>query len=638
MDDFARLVIEENPELPVVKKDLADSWICGTMSMPTAVIAARIARALTPTAEFLETYLAANGVEAFPVSSQAIYDDTARFAEHTWGADYKKFYSENGPGPKDGAAKHRYGTDWQEDQKKYPSKKLVASWEEKSTHAYRAEAASLKAVSENMHRLAASVNVQGSKVVVFNPLPYERDGFVYVDAPGTFSGQLKNLLTGAIAAVKKSDSGFCFLAEGVPASGYVTYVPVKEKTSAGSDLAVDEKGQTIENQFFKLRFSPETGSIASIIEKSSGTELVDHNSSYKFGQYLYERFSQKDLDRYNSQYIRSAWAHLDHMRSHLPPEVPHLDFPATDMKLAIIKDEISVSGTLSGTPDIASKIPEKYRAGLVYAKRIEIKVTLFSDKPFIDISWSIDGKQEEPWPEAGWLCFPLKTEKPEYRLGALGSVVNPATDIVTGADNDMYCVSDGIAVKDGNNSVVINPVDSPMVCLGYPKLWYHHKTYETPPESTVFVNLFNNCWGTNFREWTGGSWSSRIRISRCADYQDGAGLKSPSREIRLPLQGIMTSASGGKLPAHGSGITLSRKDVYMTTYGKNPFGEGMILRLWDQSGKDGDCEIIFPNSQAPASLVSCDLYSRPNGQTVTVKDGRCTVFIGRNAPASFMLR
>ena len=638
MDDFARLVMEEKPELPVVSKDLADSWIYGTMSMPQAVIAARQARALVQTADLLEATLAANGVEAFPVPSQAIYDDTARFAEHTWGADYKVFYSEQGPGPRGGAAKHRYGADWQDDMKKYPPKKLMASWEEKGVHAYRAEAASLKAVSENMQRLAASVNVQGDKVVVFNPLPYERDGVVCVDTPGTFSGQLKDLRTGAIVAVKKTDSGFCFLAEGVPASGYVTYVPVKSKARAGRDLAVDEKEQTIENRFFKLRFSPETGSIASIIEKSSGAELVQQNSSYKFGQYLYERFSQKDLERYNSQYIRAGWAHLDHMRSHLPPEVPHLDLPATGLKLAVSKDEISVSGTLSGTPDIASKIPEQYRAGSVYAKRIEIKVTLFSDKPFIDIAWSIDGKQEEPWPEAGWLCFPLKTEKPEYRLGALGCVVNPATDIVAGADSDMASVSEGLAVKDGNSAVVIDPVDSPMVCLGYPKLWYYRKAYETPPESTVFVNLFNNCWGTNFQEWNGGTWSSRIRISRCADYQDGACLKAPSRELRLPLQGIMTSASGGKLPAYGSGITLSRKDVYLTTYGKNPFGEGMILRLWDQSGKDGDCEIIFPKSQTPAALVICDLYSRPTGQTVPVKDGRCRVLIGRNAPASFMLR
>jgi alpha-mannosidase len=640
MGDFAKLVIEEAPELPVVRKDLADSWILGTQSMPQAAMVARNARARAEAAGSLETYLAFAGVDAYRTPLRTIYDDTARFAEHTYGADYKKFYNtrRTSHGWSDQRAEwHRYGQEWRDDMENAPPELLMDSWKEKAAHAYRAEAATVEALSENMRKLAASVGVDGDRVIVFNPLPFTRGGVVEVDGAAPATGRLRNLRTDAIVAVETTAAGFRFMADDVPGCGYITFVPAEGEAEPNRDLATDEAAGIIENRFFRIRFAPETGSIASIVEKNTGRELVNGDSTYKFGQYLYERFSQEDLERYDGAYIRAKWAHLDHLRSSVPGDVPHLNVPVTELALRVEKRDVSVSGIMSGTPDIASRIPGKYRAGDRYAKKIEIKVTLFADKPFIDLAWSIEGKQEEPWPEAGWLCFPLKTTSPEYRLGKLGSVVNPAGDIVAGADSDMYSLATGIAVKDGDEAVVISPVDSPLACLGYPKLWHYHAEYEPPPESTVFVNLFNNTWGTNFQQWIGGSWTSRVRIWHSGDYEDGKDLQAASRTFRMPLVAIAAAGGGGDLPAHASGLELSREDVFLTAFGRNPFGEDTILRLWEQSGKDGSVDIVFPPALAPSALQPCDLYSRPNGDAIAVKNGRCTVTIRRNAPATFLL-
>jgi len=80
--------------------------------MPKAAMAARKARARAEAAGSLETHLAFAGVDASRMPLQTIYDDTARFAEHTYGADYKKFYNtrRTSHGGSDQLAEwHRYG-------------------------------------------------------------------------------------------------------------------------------------------------------------------------------------------------------------------------------------------------------------------------------------------------------------------------------------------------------------------------------------------------------------------------------------------------------------------------------------------------------------------------------------------------
>ena len=47
--------------------------------------------------------------------------------------------------------------------------------------------------------------------------------------------------------------------------------------------------------------------------------------------------------------------------------------------------------------------------------------------------------------------------------------------------------------------------------LGEPGLWRYSQAFQ-PQKSTVFVNLYNNEWNTNFPEWQDGSWSSRVRL------------------------------------------------------------------------------------------------------------------------------
>ena len=61
LDDFARAVLAEKPELPVVRGDMPDTWIHGWLSMPIESKAAHTVRPLQPAVETLDTQLRAWG-------------------------------------------------------------------------------------------------------------------------------------------------------------------------------------------------------------------------------------------------------------------------------------------------------------------------------------------------------------------------------------------------------------------------------------------------------------------------------------------------------------------------------------------------------------------------------------------------
>ena len=65
-------------------------------------------------------------------------------------------------------------------------------------------------------------------------------------------------------------------------------------------------------------------------------------------------------------------------------------------------------------------------------------VTLSRTRPCIDLAFFMPLKEPDPWPEAGWLCLPFAIDQPQFRLGRLGSIIDPAKDCVRGANNEMF--------------------------------------------------------------------------------------------------------------------------------------------------------------------------------------------------------
>ena len=241
-------------------------------------------------------------------------------------------------------------------------------------------------------------------------------------------------------------------------------------------------------------------------------------------------------------------------------------------------------------------------------------------------------------PEGGWLCFPLAVKQPQFLLGRLGGPVDPAKDIATGANKDYCCLSTGVSVRGSDrHGVGLCPINSPCVSLGEPRLWKYSLDY-VPKQPAVFVNLYNNEWMTNFPEWQGGSWSSRVRIWPTEGENVGKNLTVPAWEARLPLLAAAADGPAGPLPAAQSGLTLSRPGVLVTAFGPDPDGnDGTLLRVWDQSGVNGDLVVTLPAGLKVTQALPVNLRGEKNGAPVLISAGKLNVDLKAYAPASFIL-
>lgn len=268
---------------------------------------------------------------------------------------------------------------------------------------------------------------------------------------------------------------------------------------------------------------------------------------------------------------------------------------------------------------------------------MELAVTLYRDRPYVDLRWEIVDKRPDQWPEAGWLCLPFRVDEPTFRLGRLGSVVDPAKDARRGSNLDVFCLNTGMTIggPDGKG-MGLCPIDSPLVSFGRPGLYRHSREFGSP-EPVVFVNLFNNVWGTNFQQWTEGSWSSRIRIWSVEGEGAEADLIAPGWEARSPSIAAYYDGAAGRLPTSRSGIELSRRGVLVTAFGPNPDGAGILLRLWEQGGEDGICRVRLPDEMNVARAQPCDLRGRSRGEALAVDNSSIDVRLTHYAPATLIL-
>jgi len=90
------------------------------------------------------------------------------------------------------------------------------------------------------------------------------------------------------------------------------------------------------------------------------------------------------------------------------------------------------------------------------------------------------------------------------------------------------------------------PLDSPLVSPGEPGSHKFDARYE-PTTARVFLNLFNNHWQTNFRNWTGGRITSRVRLWTFDQFESESALLTPAMGARAvarrPTQAAMKAAT-----------------------------------------------------------------------------------------------
>ena len=623
LSDFADALLAEKPNLPVIRGDMPDTWIHGPMCDPDGARLARHLRPLISATAILNTEMATWGAAAPDVASALARasEKSLLYGEHTWGGAlyWVTQYSAGQRLP--------YGDDWRSVRRQGKYQRLEGSWDEHSAYIHDAAKTLLPALDGQLNALAKSVQTDGPRIVVFNPLPWKRTGLVSLPLQGLKINAVRPADGGDTTPLERHETEATFLARDIPSLGYRTFI--QAETQAVRPTAPSKWDDTLlEGPFFKAVLDPAHGAIRSLIAKPSGRELVDASAPEALGQYLYERFDSNHVQSFVNAYVKISadWATNELGKPNLPlsRDVPYQALSPTNFTVVLRESAVGVTAEM--------KAPAQ---GLLPA--VTTRLLLYRDLPAADLELTLHGKAADPWPEAGWISLPLKVTDPRFHLGRLGSIIDPARDIVPGANRHLLALNTGLSVTDPRgNGVGLCAIDNPVVSLDAPGCWKFSRDF-IPKRPRVYVNLFNNQWTTNFRLWNSGTWTARVRLWAIEGYENASSLVTPSMEARIPLLAAQATGSGGKLPLSQAGVELSRRGILVSGLERETAGSDPVLRLWEQSGQSGDCQVRLPPGSQVSSVQPVDLRGRPMGEPIAVVDGGFKVQLNAFGPVSLRL-
>jgi hypothetical protein len=139
-----------------------------------------------------------------------------------------------------------------------------------------------------MDNLADKIAVTTESVMVFNPVSWERTDPVTVSVyPRQLARgfSLRDPATSVPVEVEilEGQPSFAFVAAKLPPMGYKVFAIDRDERSSRTMVAKSDSGSEIENAFYKVRIDPERGTLASVVEKDTGHELLNTATKYPLG-------------------------------------------------------------------------------------------------------------------------------------------------------------------------------------------------------------------------------------------------------------------------------------------------------------------------------------------------------------------
>jgi hypothetical protein len=601
MEDFADAIFtEENSgaQIPVIHADMPDTWIHGFGSMPTEESLARHTRKKLSAIELLDFHLRIWQIPRNDISS-ALFEarmGSLMYGEHTWG------------GNRNLEGRNAYDI---ENFEEFIKTDNTAIWLENTWQYHADYIQKSKRITDSLeihtiNLLAENVQMEGRRMVVYNPLPWMRDALVEIPNSG-----------GKMISVND-----------IPACGYKTFpMPIvsQEYKSETTETAI------LENSFLKIKIDRNRGGIISVIDKKNGRELVDEKSEYAFGQYFYERF-----DREQNQKYHIDCSHLNTVYGSNGRCVSGWNIRADLPETPAYQSAVPVFHVMKVTTTPTGKEVTLF-AGAAGLIQCDVTTTVFlpNDSPWFEVNVQLDNKKPDYWPEAGSIYFPVNTKSSEFRIGRLGGVTNTATDFAQGSNRTYGYVNTGaIIASESGSGLAFCPLDHGIISFGEKGLCTIDPGF-VPTKPLAKVSMFNNLWTINFPYWIKGSFSSKVRIWTTENLSDSS-LVVSATEARNPVLAGYAEGDPGKLPPEKTGIELSRKGVLLSV--DNNMTEDIIIHLWEQNGISGQTTVTFPEEMKVKSAIPVDLRGTITSKPTEIVDGKLVVRLNAYAPVSYALK
>jgi hypothetical protein len=440
----------------------------------------------------------------------------------------------------------------------------------------------------SMAALADSIGAGVDSLIVFNPLNWKRDGEVTIDLDKDMEIADRTTKEAIPFVVLHEGPNFRrveFRATGVPPVGYKVY----ELRTAHTSLTVPQKttSASIDSPFYRVELDPSSGSIRSIYDKQLNRELVETNSSWRFGQYVY--VSGGDEEPNSVLQYRAV--------SPKPELHPH---PSRDGRL--ISVERTPWGWRAQLESSAENTPE-----------IHTEIRVFESEKKIELIEDVE-KKPELKKEAVYFAFPFAMTHPQFQYEIQNGVVDPANDMYPGAGHEWFNVQHWVSVQQDGLSATVMPLDASLATLGDINRGEWPTDFGRRP-GNIFSYLMNNYWHTNYRAAQGGHFRFRYVVTSAAQ-TDPLALSRMAWEESTPLEQnqIRSQDKALDLPRplngnQGSFLSIDDPDLLLDTWKPAEDGNGTILRLIDLGGQSRTVTINVPLLSI-AGISSTDAVER----------------------------
>ncbi|MDF2538411.1 MAG: hypothetical protein K0S76_1432 [Herbinix sp.] len=580
MDEFYKELAEcDLSTLPVITKDLADTWIHGVGAYPKEV---GILREDREKSRRLQALYAKKVLEEEKNQDGAMevldryYENISLFEEHTWGADVKTWL-----GPDRVYRKKDFIKAKQTEKYRF----MEASWQEQRDRATQSN----KALSE-MKLLLEKNN--DNEILLFNPNSSEFTGWVKLGELNIDFVEHGLQLAGDYLPMTRIDGEWSCYVKNLPTFVTVS-LQIADKQPATNQLVITEEDSNIrvENHRYSLKFSAITGSITEIFDKKLETVLLQERNHKSVFSYQYDRYGIEEVTTYLKDYAYrfSTWGIQDYGREAYP-ECKHKTYHPKFKCYSIENDTVLFHYEGSESTD---------RYG--DAKQIKIEVTLPPEGDELFVGINLSNKQETPYIESGSILFPVAGDDHQFLINKSNAVLDPEKDIEVDANHVFYCLENYISTMKDNIGLCIITKDSPLVSLGNTGIYKYQNDYKTPEEPIIYFNLFNNMWGTNFPQWIQGDLSYRY-ILYGYDKADQATVTERAAALKegIEITHNHLAKEIGKFPEHMQ-LVNARKE-----------GMGIVLRFKDLAGA-----VAFRKLRVEGySITPVDFHNQTVGKSV----------------------
>jgi alpha-mannosidase len=376
-----------------------------------------------------------------------------------------------------------------------------------------------------------------------------------------------------------------FRAADVPPVGYKVYELRAAHTAPPASQRTTST--TIESRFYRVELDPASGSIRSIYDKELNKELVNTQSPWRFGQYLYVTGGDEEPNSI-----------LQYRAVSPKPELhPHA---AKDGR--VISVEQTPWGWRAELASSTENTPE-----------IHTQIRVYKGEKKIELIEEID-KKPELKKEAVYFAFPFAMTHPQFQYEIQNGVVDPAKDMYPGAGHEWFSIQHWISVQQDGVSATVMPLDAPLATFG------DINRGEWPTEfgqrtGNIFSYVMNNYWHTNYRAAQGGHFRFRYVITS-ATSTDAAALSRMGWEESTPLEHDQIRSQDKALdlprPLNGNAasfLTIDDPDLLLDTWKPAEDGKGTILRFIDLGGEPRTVTIHTPLLSI-SKIVATDAVER----------------------------